>query len=243
MKVSEKDDCLFLDSGKLNVYIPQKYFDKKIATMYGDHVESLGFIMYKYYNKSSDDKPSKIDVLNLPTFVTFYPNYTSANVIDRIYPDSDEAKYTIMTFEAGSKILLLNTIQSLDNVSKFLDTLIGGDLDNNIPYDKITNAWLENLLVNDRSLGIPYSIMSMIVSELYRYKKDRKISFAQALNKYPNIGMRDYIVINFRELCGNSSVLAGLAFEDMNQMLDMSLNMTSDKKEQSISPLEKMLWM
>lgn len=241
IKLVNKNNKAYLESGKLEVLIPQKYFEHKFACIQGEFIESIGFLMYRYYGKPSDDKPIKIGVLNIPTKTVFYPTEIIQNTNVQIYPTSDPTIYTILSFEAGSAVMLLNTIQELDNVDLFIDLLFGGYIDTNIPYDKIAPAWMNNLLLNGEDLGISFTIMSLVVAELCRYKKDKSKKFSEVISKNPNIPMTDYAFINFREICANSSVLAALAFEDMNSMLDSALNMTREEREQSISPLEQML--
>lgn len=241
LKLKNKDNKGFLESGRLEILLPDSYFEHKLSSIHGEFVESLGFAIYRFYEKPSSDKPTKIGVLNVPTKIVLYPTDILQNQTIQVHKTSDPISYTVLTFEAGTPVLLLNTIHDLSNVDLFMGALFGGHIDTNIPYDLLAPAWIQNLLLNDEDLGINFTIMSVIVSELCRYKKDKSKKFAEVIAKDPSIPMTDYTFVNFREICANSSVLAALAFEDMNSMLDSALNMTREEKEQSISPLEQML--
>lgn len=241
LKLTNKDNKGFLDSGRLEILIPDSYFDHKMTSIHGEFVETLGFVVYRFYEKPSNDKPSKIGVLNVPTKVVLYPTDIIQHQPIQVHPSSEPILYTVLSFEAGTEVILLNTIHDISNIDLFMGALFGGHIDTNIPYDLLAPAWMQNLLLNGEDLGINFTIMSVIIAELCRYKKDKSKKFAEVIAKDPSIPMTDYVFVNFREICANSSVLAALAFEDMNSMLDSALNMTREEKEQSISPLEQML--
>ena len=121
LKLINKNNQGYLESGKLEILIPQVYFEHKFASIHGEFVDSFGFIMYRYYNKPSDDKPSKVNVLNVPTKVTFYPTDIIQNQSIQIHQTSEPTIYTILVFEAGNPVMLLNTIQDLSNIDLFID--------------------------------------------------------------------------------------------------------------------------
>ena len=129
----------------------------------------------------------------------------------------------------------------MDNVNLFLELLLGSKLDNNIPYTYLSQAWVKNMSMNDNDLGVPITTIDLIIYELCRYINDKSKPFGAVYGKDPTISPVAYRFANIREICATNSVFTALAFEDMNSMLDASLNMTQKEKDQKISPLEQII--
>lgn len=246
MKTTVKDGVIHLDSGKLEIYTPQVYVGS-IASINGDTAATLGAAVYKYYTDPKDKKPSKVGVLNIPSIITFYPTYLESNVKDTIwdgiYDDLNENEYTVLSFEAGSKIMNQYSIKHLNNVVSFFDLLIERKIDNNIPYNMLSKIFMKNCTMNGVDLGCPISIIDLIIYKLCRSKKDINKPFAHVIGKDPKVSQVAYQFVNIRDICSTDSVFAALAFEDMNSMLDSSLNMTLREQEQNVSPIEQIIKM
>lgn len=246
MKVTSKNNILYLSDGKLEIFTPQKYLGS-INTIQGDKVIAMGLVPYKYYAKSTDKKPTKVGVLNNPTATTFFPVDIEQNVTDRIwdgvYDYSNENVYMKLTFTGGSRLMEQFVVKNLDNVVDFADLLLSAKLDNNIPYQYLSRAWIKNMDMNDVSLSIPATVVNMVIYELCRSVKNKDIRFASVIGKDPKVSPVAYTFANIRQICASNSVYTALAFEDMNAMLDSSLNMTIQGKEQKTSPVEQIIKM
>ena len=244
MEFTVKDNITHLKSGKLEIFTPQSYLGR-CNFINGDKMEAMGLVPYKFYAKASDKKPTKVGVLNSPSMVTFYPSDIEQNETDRIwdgiYDVTNENVYTKLTFEGGDRVMNRFIVQKLDNVTIFTDLLIGGKIDNNIPYNYLAPAWLKNQIMNDKDLHVPATTLNIVVYELCRSQKNMDVRFGSLYGKDPKISPVAYRFANIRQICASNSVFAALAFEDMNAMLDSSLNMTSKQKEQNISPLERVI--
>lgn len=244
MKISEKNGIYYLDEGKLELYTPQKYLDS-INSIDGERTNIMGLCLYKYYNKVTDKKPSKVGVFNNPSMIVCYPLDIFKNVKDKIwdgvYDYSNENEYTVLHFEGGSRLMNKNIIKNLDNITMFMDLLFGSKLDNNIPYNLLSQCFIKCLDMNGESLGVPYSIMNLVIRKLCVSIKDPSKSFGEIYGKNPKISPVAYKFIGIRQICASDSVYTAISFEDMNSMLDASLNMTQKEKDQNISPLEKII--
>lgn len=247
MKLKCDNGIVSLQEGKLELFTPQKYIDQKICNIKGLEVSTLGLLPYKYYDKVTDTKPSHIGVFNEPTIVTFFPVDISQNetvsIWDGVYSYSNTHEYTKLTFEAGYRLYDSYFIKSLNNVSIYTDILFGGKLDNNIPYQYLAPAFFRNTTINGVDLSIPCTVVQLIIQELCRSITNKSKRFAEVIGKDPKVSPVAYTFANIREICASNSVFSALSFEDMNAMLDASLNMTADDKVQQISPLEKILYM
>ena len=84
MKLSIKDDTIYLDEGKMEIFTPQDYIGT-VATINGDILKTFGAAVYKYYKNPKDKKPSKVGTLMLPSFLNFFPTYIDQNVKDTIW--------------------------------------------------------------------------------------------------------------------------------------------------------------
>lgn len=232
-----------LTNGILKVYISQKYIDTNIAKIEGPTVGSLGLVPYRWYDsiKSMEaDKPSVSGTLNIPTYIDFYPQDVDTDIAMKIYDRSREKPYTVLTFADGYKCFQAEIIRDLDNVSLFVETILSGRLDDNIPYDMITPSWMKNMLMNDVSLQVPVTTLSTIVMQMCRDPNNPSQTFAQYIAKMKNPPMIGYRFTNIRELSA-SSVFGGISFEDFNYMVDLGLSTTKEEKAQKKSPIEDIL--
>ena len=244
MKISEKNGIYYLDEGRLELYTPQKYLGS-VNNIEGEKAHVMGLVLYKYYDKLTDTKPSKVGVLNDPSMVVFYPVDISMNVKDKIwtgiYDYSNENEYTVLHFQKGSRLMNRDIVRNLDNVTIFMDLMLSSKIDNNIPYNMLSQCWIKNLNMNKQSLDVPYSIINLLIYKLCVSIKTPNKQFGEIFGKDPKISPVAYKFVSIRQICASDSVYNALSFEDMNSMIDASLNMTQLEKDQKISPLEKII--
>lgn len=236
----QKGDNMYLTNVAAKIYIMKSWVGKKATRVIGRRVNSLGLLPIKIYKDKFFETELTTKTLMVPSVVDFIP----ADIQDekvKIYPSSDMKEYMVMYFEPGDMICPLIGPRKLDNTVLFTDMMLNGQLDNNIPFNLLTNAWVLNMLSNDVSLHVPITNIDYIVSNLCRYKHDRKKRFSAVLAANPKLSMVDYVFENIRGICANTSVFSALAFEDMNYMLDSALNMVMSNREQQESPLEPII--
>ncbi|MCM1218305.1 MAG: hypothetical protein NC548_27785 [Lachnospiraceae bacterium] len=238
--LSRKGDDIFVADGAVKIYIMKRWVGKAPTRVIGRRVNSIGLLPMKIYKDNSFEKELETKTLMIPSAVDFVPSDIQDEKV-KIYPSSDEKDYMVMYFEKGDTICPLLGPQKLDNVVLFTDLMLNGALDNNIPYKLLTPAWVSNMLSNDVSLHVPITNIDYIVSNLCRYKHDRKKRFSVVLAENPKVSQVDYVFENVRGICASTSVFSALAFEDMNYMLDAALNMVMSNREQEESPLEPII--
>lgn len=238
--VAKKGDNLVVTEGAVKVYIMKSWVGKKPTRIIGRRVNSLGLLPMKFYKDNTYKTEIETRTLCIPSVIDFNP-YDIQDEHVKIYPESDPKDYMVMMFEKGDAICPMVGPIRLDNVVLFTDLMLNGQLDNNIPYNILTKAWVLNMISNKESLHVPITNIDYIVSCLCRYKHDKSKRFAEIYGKNPKISQVEYVFQNIREICAGTSVFSALAFEDMNFMLDSSLNMTLSEKEQTESPLEPII--
>ena len=241
LKMDNQD--YILTRGVLKAYVLQKYIDTNISKIEGSTVGSLGLLPFRWYDSVKNaelDKPSIIGTINIPSYINFYPQDVDSDKPVTIYKESYEKPYCVLTFSEGYKCFQGEIIRQLENVTLFEEVLLAGRLDDNIPYNMITPAWIDNMLMNDISLNVPVTTLSTIVMQMCRDPKNMDRTFAQYIASQKNPSMIGYRFANVRELSA-SSVFGGLSFEDFNYMADLGLSMTKEDREQKISPIEDIL--
>ena len=243
MKLSvNKNNMVTLDKGRLELFVDQKYIDGNLGTLSGSTLTTWGLLPYRLYKSIDDNNPCDVgryNTLNIPSMVEFHPTKVDMGVTVKLYPSSEEKKYTVMTFDAGTDMWPRYGIQSLANSQSFVNAILGGQLDNNIPYTMLVPAWLKNLQLNGQSAGVPISIMEIVIRALCKDKKTGK-PFSEVIGKDPEHSLVGYTLMNVRD-ASTASIFGALSFEDQNTMLDIAINMTMQNKEQRISPLEKVI--
>ena len=232
----DKDNIIFTGE-KLEMYIPTDWFDNGMAEMVGNRVSVLGLLHIRCY----DIKGKMIfqNIMNLPSTIIIRPK-TIENRTEDIGYDMGLNKYTICVFYKNDIVMSRYIQKDSDNVQDFLNMIMRAKI-SGIPYSTLLDVWKRNLEINAVDLGVPNSIMELILSEIYRSADDLVDNYATVKNKNPNLSETSYIPANERQLCAKNSTFAALSFEDIDSMITYSLNMTKSNQEQKISPIEKVI--
>ena len=154
-----------------------------------------------------------------------------------------EKEYIVMSFMEKDRCWSSVLIQSLDAAMGFTDALLHAQLDTNIPYNLLVPYWETVGLRNNVDLGVSGPAMEIVIRQICRYKRDRSICYADILNKHPEIGQVSYQFMTSRDLCALSGVFSSISFEDMNAMIDNSINITKSGKPQPMSPIEDLIYL
>ena len=232
-----KEDDVIIHTGELlEFYIPSSFFETNIAKYEGSEINTLGLF---YVREFKGDKALFTELLNLPSWISLFPDSTREEHITITGHEKDD-KYTIASFYKNSPVMTSYMNQNSDNIENYLNLILAGKI-NHVPYDMMMKLWEKNLSINSLGLGVPASSQEIILSEMYAASDNPDITFCVAKNKNPKLNTLDYRSRNIRDICSRSSTFAALSFEDFDTMLASSLNMTKEEKEQNISPLEKVI--
>lgn len=237
------DDIIFTGT-YMEIYIPQRFFDRKLSVNMGQYIETFGLLAYAVFDDKN--RVNAQEIFNLPTKINIFPNEIewdnrTINVKGSKIPLTD--KYCVCKFYHGNKVMPATIVQSSDNVELFLDLLLKGEIAHPVPYDKVLSTWLSNLHLNNISFNIPIATMGVLVRELYRSKNDIDIKYSKVMGKNPSADPLGYKTLNTRQICARTSVFTALASEDPDVMITSSLNMTASGRKQNISPVEKVIKM
>jgi hypothetical protein len=238
-KKNEKNEIIF--QGKyMEMYIPQFYFDKNVAQSIGDHFKTLGILNFRTFTDIDGKGPSKLRTFTISTIIYTYPSggYTE-ETLDLV--GKGKEKYYVLKFYNGDKLCDSEQIASLDNFRAFLDILLGGKLPGTIPYDVVIDLFNNNFALNGIDFPVPDNVKEIIISKIYRYKKDPSVAFGVVYGKNPNISPYDYITMNPRAITRMDSTYAGLTFEDFDGSVISGLLTTKQKRKEVASPMEPVM--
>lgn len=225
----------------MEIYVPETYFATKLAEIDGSLIKVFGLLECAVFDNK--DKKLLQETLNLPTTIVLYFNdmYTAKL---NLYPKIENVEpvtYRVLKFYKNNTIMS-NVIQKdSTNVELFVNLMCAGKI-KGIPYNKILTLWQKNLELNDVNLGVPSSVLEIIISEIYRNAKNPNEKFSKYSQKNPK-DVYNYRASNIREICSRNSTFSALTFEDFDMMLTASLNMTKYDKKQVDSPIEQVIKM
>lgn len=235
---SDGNDIVFLGH-YMEIYIPEKFFETKLAQIEGSIIRTFGLLYCSVFDQKNN-VVSK-DIINLPTTIHIYLKDMDSKKLT-LNENTGEEMYRVIKFFKDDAVMQKSVQADINNVTVFVSMLSNGKL-NYVPYNKILDIWEKNLMLNNLKLGVPASILEMMIMEIYRDKKNPSNRFSATLNKTPDTSQYAYHAANIREMCSRNSTFAALTFEDMDSMITASLNMNRYNKKQVESPIEKVIKM
>ena len=223
----------------LEIYIPELYFETKLAENQGGTIHTFGLLNATVFDNKM--KSLHTEIINLPTMIYLYPSEIETKTMS-FNNNPEPKKYKVAKFYKGDNVMPSMIQQDGSNAELFLNLMCAGKIDF-VPYDQILNVWERNLELNGTRLNVPSAILGIIISEIYRNKNNPNEKFSKVAGTNPKISQYDYRTANMREICSRNSTFAALTFEDMDSMITTSLNMKNYNKKQVESPIEKIIKM
>lgn len=238
-------DNIYINTVYAEVYIPMDLFgepDKEatVASQYGNAIRTIGIFNMRFFDSDSKKREDvKLKTFNYPNTIDTYPSdYETAELEINNIKD----KYMILKYYKGDILMKTFIKQDSSNCERFLNMLIKGKIPTTIDYTNIFKIWLKNFQINNVNPGVPAVTMQVIISEMYRNKKNPLQQFRKIAGK-GNVNMFDYLAFNMNEVSSYTSVLSALTFERFSDKLTTSLNMTRENVAQNKSPIEKVISM
>lgn len=238
-----KDDGEYIvfNGEYLEMYIPVYYFESNLAENSGNAIRVFGLFNLRVF---ANNKPMKIETLNIPSMIYIYPSDIEKRNIQIIEGEHGEVEqYVVAKFYKGNRIMVNSIAQDASNVELFLNLIFNSKLPKTLSYHDVLNVWLKNLQLNNVRLGVPSAPLEIIIREIYRNKDKPEEPFSKVIGKNPKMSEYSYKTANIREICARNSTFAALTFEDMDAMITSSLNIHKYKKDETVSPIEKIIKM
>jgi hypothetical protein len=222
------------NSSSCEIYIPSDYFDDKFAIDQGVTIETFGLL----FISSTGGAPGKIQLLNVPTFITL-------NIYDsepgEIVVHGRHQKVLICRYLKDSYVMNQYVVQGRQKAEDFLKLVMAGKLPKVLHYPKLMDIWWRNLEITGINFQIPSKIYELILATIYRDPHNQKKRFGETYGKQDNPDGYNYKTGNVREIVANLSTFSGIIYEDINKMITSGINNSLEGIEEPISPLEKII--
>ena len=233
---------IYVDAEYLELLIPTDWFDesKKFAVDMGNSINLLGVCYVALYEKEGGEPTIK--TMNVPTWIQV--NVYETTVRRMLLPGSDDMEQVrVLKYYKGNDLTAARIIADVSNAEKYLKMIMAGKLPGSISYNDSLNLWLRNQHMNDMVFDVPSVILEMLLATSYRDPKDLSKKFATVYGQSANASPFAYRMINNRQISQYASTFTAMTFEDFDAMVTASVNRTMQHKEETISPLEKIIKM
>lgn len=236
-----KDNENIIFTGKyMELYIPRYYIESKLCENIGDHFDILGVGLLRTFKDIEGKHPNKLEVLNIPTIISTFPNTFEYQTLD-LRNNGNEEEYLVLKYYNKDIFSPIHIVKRTEVFTMFLKTLRAGKVPSAIGYDDILSILMKSMALNGIDFPITQVIYEIIIMKIYRDKDKPEQPFGVTIGKNPKISPYDYITANAREITSYSSTFAALSFEDIDTMMINSINNAQENKKETTSPLEEIV--
>lgn len=229
----EGDSLIFNQDGEFIFYVPEIYFDRKIAEIDGEYVNIMGVLDYAIFEPSGRHTPLR--TFQHPTIFTTRPSAIEKSKNVTLTKNSDTQDYRLLKYKKNDVIVnSVLTPKDVTNAEKFYAMfLISGRLPNTVRYDKIQEYFIDNAKLNGFSYGMNLQMFGIIISEAIRAKNNLSKPFRLSGSN----DMTNYQTINIKDLPKYISPYAALTSENWDNGVVGAITNTNTVD----SPMEKLL--
>lgn len=234
MFLSRKNNSvIYSDSGELDIFVPEKYFDLRMAFSAGQYMNVFGILNYCVIDKNG--KKSDLRQLNIPTRFLTKPYKIDKLKGVKLISSSKPQDYRVFRYKKDDPVIVeVKVPEEIENVEDFINLfVITGNIPNTISYDKLQTYFVDNIAANGNSYNICLQIFGIVISELCRSQKDINVPFRLSGSK----NMNDYQPISVKAVSKLINAYTALTSENFT---DAAVHaMMNDKKIDS--PLERVM--
>jgi|GEM_PF-1839457 len=247
----EKDNQLIFNGVYMEVYIPKSYFENNIATILGNRVKTLGIFDFKIFNsidgKSTDKSRNlykcPLEIVMQPSSIEKGQTIVKNLEIDEEDETDDNVENVVTLKFYKNDIFILNEVieQNVSSVNTLVKLLNSGKINKSVDYKEIINLLLDNLEANNFNLKTPSLDLELIISELYRQKKDTTKPYRMIAGKTGKVNKDEYVPTSVKKISTNNSTFTAISGENIRMALISSVNKTQQDKPEKESPVEKVM--
>ena len=222
------------DDAELVAYIPEKFFNRKLAEIEGDYINLIGIFVYTVQDLKTGKNIGLHNFL-YPTTITTRPGDVEKAKNIRLIKDSDPEEYRILRYRKDDIVInSTKTVQHISNVEKVLKLLfILGAIPNTIPYDIIGDILFESMDIYGGSFNICAQVMGIVVSEVCRAKNNVNLPYRLGGSTDPH----DYKSMALKNVSQLTSPYTALISDDFDESILYAMMNENPKP----TPLEKIL--
>lgn len=226
------DSIIYNDNGELLFYVPEVYFERKIAVIMGTQISLIGLLNYRLVN--ANGKEGKLNLFDFPTVFITEPSRSEKIKDYKIIPKSQPDNYRVLHYKKGDKIIVNKRVpQITQTVEDFLHMWMSGKLPTTIPHNEIQDFFIENMTLNGGKYKLNMQMFGILFSETSRSSSDKKVLFRHTDMK----DMQDYQNISMADIPNYVSPATALMSQNINDSLVHGII----NKDHMYSPLEKLM--
>ena len=213
--------------GTFKFYIPEKFFDRKLAIFDGELIILFGIINYARFD-SNDKLIGKFTNFNFPAMFTTKPDIVEEmKGITLTKYDTEPQDYKVLVYHDGAPIVYDSMIpEDGANLEIWYSALLHGNIPNTIPYDELQEYFINNISLTGNKYNVSMQLMGVVLRELcVGIKDDRKI-FRLTSDKDD---MHAYQVTNIRETPRKVSPFNALISEVWKDAVINAITVENDK--------------
>jgi hypothetical protein len=229
------DSSILLDTHKCEIFVPDSYFDSRLAVQDGEIYNLFFIVKYKLYHSDKDAGSKNYGDFLFPSIVSTKPDDIRTVEMD-LYGELE--KFHVFTYYKGSPIMNnRHIVKTSIMVERFVSLRNDGKI--RAPYWKIPDVENKVQKIHDTKVNVPQYIEQLTISEVYRDKNDYSKP-ARLLMTTADRDNSKVKALNMRENSAFTSTLAGVSFEDVKSMLTVADN-RDDKDSKDVSAIEKVI--
>lgn len=238
--IKTKDEYVYYNGdGEFLLFIPEIYFERAIAVIEGEFIETLGICNYSVIKKGQTTDIAK----NLRTF--YFPSkfVTKPGKVDKVkkftITKDFTADYRILHYENNGHDHIIESTsvpQDIDNVDDFFRLFVEtANTPNTINYYDIYKYYIDSMAVNGFSYNLNIGAFGALVSEMYRDPHDinKPFRLGSTIDKDPY----SYKPVSIKQLPKLVSPFSSLTSENFNEAVVGAIM----NENNTPSPLEKVL--
>jgi|JI10StandDraft_1071094.scaffolds.fasta_scaffold03428_10 hypothetical protein len=226
----KQENDQMIATSRVTAVFHQDMFEDGLSEIKDDKLITIGFIEFRIWKNEKDFYVKKLE----------FPMDIVLNAPD-IYK---EGEYYFIDFQPNDIIIektmfVTSATIGAKSANGFLNLLTTAKINPEKPEDLI-QIFKNATSLNGLKLKVQSSLLEAMISELTRYVDDDTIPFRIALRSN-KVGMKDFKMVNIKDVARLSSVFSAISFEDIKKSLESSVLMTRNNSEQAISPVESVL--
>lgn len=223
----------FNGEGTFVFYVPEKFFETKMAIFNGEYIELFGICCYAIHNK--DDKPvSGLHNFKFPAFFVTKPDDIEVVKGIKLTKNTDPQDYRLLKYHNDSMIVVSKeVVVDSGNLDDWYRILQYGNIPNTIPYDQLQEYFLRNIELTENKYSVSLQIIGVLISEIARSSKDSSIPYRMS----GSTDMTDYRMINIRDIPREISPFTAITSETWDKALMAGMTVGNNGE----SPLEKIM--
>ena len=228
----ENDSLLFDNNeGEFVFYVPEYYFERGYAVMYGDMISLIGVLDYAIFDKNG--KHSGLKPFRFPTLFLTYPGETEKIKNVKLTKTSETQDYRLLKYKKGDQIVVQTKVpQNIGTAEEFYKMFTSGKLPTTIRYDVLHEYFIDNIELCGSKYGLNMQIFGIVIGEMCRNPNNVKEPFRVTQMK----DMTAYKPVNISEIPRYVSPYTAVTSENWDESLTNAMTNNTPKN----SPLERL---